>query len=130
LVLSIKLIYWGRKMKTSVEIKSGKAVETFLNLDGKVTHVVKTERSEQNIGCVAGARLLLIKNEAGDRISATAWKLDRCKERAVLLGVELSTYKPYVAVLLEREGIRKASNEAEVAVNKLSTVEQINGFVW
>ena len=66
-----------------------------------------------------------VKIEAGDRINGLNWKVDRAKERDALNGTE--TVKDVYA---EREAIRTASDEAETAIGKLETLEEIATFTW
>ena len=66
-----------------------------------------------------------VKSEAGERIAATDWKVDRARERDALNGT--TTLKDVYA---EREAIRTASDEAETAIAALATLDEIQAFTW
>ena len=69
--------------------------------------------------------IFLIKTEAADRIAATDWKVERAKERDALNGT--NTLQEIYA---DRELIRGLSDEAEVAVLLLETLEEVTEFSW
>jgi len=71
------------------------------------------------------AKVAQIKAEAAQRIRALDWKVERAKERDAL-----NTSNTLESVLLEREAIRVASNEAEKAVNALATTNEVEKFTW
>ena len=73
------------------------------------------------------AKVVEIKFEAGRRITALDWRLQRATE-AELLGIVGTETKK--AVLLERQAIREASTAAEADVMKLTTVEAVVNFSW
>ena len=66
-----------------------------------------------------------IKTDAADRIAATDWKVERAKERDALNNT--TTLQDIYA---ERELIRGLSDEAEVAVLLLETLESVAEFSW
>ncbi len=68
-----------------------------------------------------------IKFEAGRRITALDWRLQRATEEE-LLGIVGSETKQ--AVLLARQAIREASTAAEADMMKLTTVEAVVNFSW
>lgn len=72
------------------------------------------------------ARIIKIKKEAAQLITALDWKLERARERDVL---ELDSANT-VDVLNQREAIRQASNRAEDAVNNLTDAQSVNAFSW
>lgn len=73
------------------------------------------------------AKVVEIKAEAGSRITALDWRIQRATEEE-LLGIEGTETKQ--AVLLERQAIREASTAAEADVMKLTTVEAVVNFSW
>lgn len=73
------------------------------------------------------AKVVEIKAEAGHRITALDWRIQRATEEE-LLGIEGTETKQ--AVLLERQAIREASTAAEADVMKLTTVEAVVNFSW
>ena len=73
------------------------------------------------------AKVVEIKAEAGRRITALDWRLQRATEEE-LLGIVGTKTKQ--AVLLERQAIREASTAAEADVMKLTTVEAVVNFSW
>ncbi|MBF0448729.1 MAG: hypothetical protein HQL67_11055 [Magnetococcales bacterium] len=66
-----------------------------------------------------------IKTKAAERIAATDWKVERARERDALNGT--TTLQDVYA---ERELIRQASDEAEVAVAGLASMEAVIAFSW
>ena len=73
------------------------------------------------------AKVVEIKAEAGRRITALDWRLQRATEEE-LLGIVGSETKQ--AVLLARQAIREASTAAEADMMKLTTVEAVVNFSW
>ena len=73
------------------------------------------------------AKVVEIKAEAGRRITALDWRLQRATEEE-LLGIVGTKTKQ--AVLLERQAIREASTAAEADVMNLTTVEAVVNFSW
>jgi len=72
-------------------------------------------------------RVELIKTEAANLIKLLDWKLERAKEQEAAGWVNISEVD---SVLAEREAIRRSSNEAEVAVGKLTDIESVKTFAW
>jgi len=72
-------------------------------------------------------RVARVKIEASGRISALDWKVTREDERIKLKNKPDADYK---AVLQERDDIRDASNQAEIDVAALTTVEEVENFTW
>ena len=68
-----------------------------------------------------------IKAEAGRRITALDWRLQRAQEREQL---SETGFESVSDVLVLREQIRQASNVAEAAVATLLTVEEVVAFSW
>ncbi len=68
-----------------------------------------------------------IKAQATQLISATDWKLQRAQERDAAGWGSLAEID---AVLVEREMIRRSSNEAEAAVYALTDAAAIATFSW
>ena len=66
-----------------------------------------------------------IKQEAADRIAASDWKVERAKERDAL-----NNTNTLQEIYAERELIRGLSDEAEVAVLLLETLESVTEFSW
>ncbi|WP_419798700.1 MAG: hypothetical protein ACNI26_03230 [Terasakiella sp.] len=112
----------------------------FQLVDGKVVDryggVTDDEVKQQDADTVASqqaaelktARSALVgrvKSEAGERITATDWKVDRARERDALNGT--TTLQDVYA---EREAIRTASDEAETAIAALATLDEIQAFTW
>ena len=73
------------------------------------------------------AKVVEIKAEAGRRITALDWRLQRATEEE-LLGIVGTETKQ--AVLLARQAIREASTAAEADMLKLTTVEAVVNFSW
>lgn len=73
------------------------------------------------------ARIALIKTEANDRIVALDWKVTRVSERKQR---SRASQAEYDAVLDERETIRTASDQAEIDVSALTTVQDVQNFTW
>ena len=73
------------------------------------------------------AKVVEIKAEAGRRITALDWRLQRAQEREQLGKAGLETVTD---VLVMREQIRQASNAAERVVATLVSVEDVLAFTW
>ena len=73
------------------------------------------------------AKVVEIKAEAGRRITALDWRLQRAQEREQLGEAGFETVTD---VLVMREQIRQASNAAERAVATLVSVEDVLAFTW
>ena len=84
------------------------------------------------------AAVRTIKQQAGERISAMNWQLQRAEDRvslAALGGAEqTSELEQAEGVLLEvlnaREAVRQASDKAEADVEALTDAEAIEQFSW
>lgn len=68
-----------------------------------------------------------IKLMAQKLIEATEWKLQRAKERDQ---GGWGTLSDIDHVLAERESIRRSSDSAEVSLNQLATIEEVQTFSW
>lgn len=68
------------------------------------------------------SRIKIIKQEAGDRISALDWKVTRATEQPDLYSKS--------DIMAERQGIRDSSSTAELDVDALATIEEIKQFTW
>ena len=73
------------------------------------------------------AKVVEIKAEAGRRITALDWRLQRAQEREQLGEAGFETVTD---VLVMREQIRQASNAAELVVATLVSVEDVLAFTW
>lgn len=83
------------------------------------------ERQAQDLEAARTALVRRVKTEAAQRIANLDWKVERARERDALNGT--TTLQE---VYTERELIRMASNEAETAIAKLATQEEILDFSW
>lgn len=72
-------------------------------------------------------RIQKIKQEAGERIAALDWKLDRAREREDASWESLEAVN---AVLAMRESIRRSSDTAEAAVMELRDIAAIEAYTW
>lgn len=68
-----------------------------------------------------------IKFEAGRRITALDWRLQRAQEREQLGQAGVETVADVLAL---HEQIRQASNAAELAVSTLTDVSLVQAFTW
>jgi len=68
-----------------------------------------------------------IKAEAGERISALDWMVQRAERHLVL---NKSGKKTLTQSLQLQQNIEEASDAAEIAVNLLTTVEEVWEFTW
>ena len=73
------------------------------------------------------AKVVEIKAEAGRRITALDWRLQRAQEREQLGETGFETVAD---VLTMREQIRQASNAAELVVSSLESVSDVLAFTW
>lgn len=71
--------------------------------------------------------IVKIKLMAQKLIEATDWKLQRAKERDQ---GGWGTLSDIDHVLAERESIRRSSDAAEVSLNQLATIEEVQAFTW
>lgn len=83
------------------------------------------ERQAEELQAARTALVRRVKAEAAQRIANLDWKVERARERDVLNGT-----KTLQEVYAEREVIRLASNEAEAAIAKLASQEEILAFSW
>ncbi|SHO59260.1 hypothetical protein [Vibrio quintilis] len=89
--------------------------------------MVEFEFVEIDIAELKSERITQIKQEAEERITCLNWRLQRAQERESLNVTDVETVED---VMKLREAIRTASNDAELAVNQLETVEAIESFSW
>ena len=82
-------------------------------------------RQAEELQAARTALVRRVKTEAAQRIATLDWKVERARERDVLNGT-----KTLQEVYAEREVIRRASNEAEAAIAKLASQEEILAFSW
>ena len=83
------------------------------------------ERQAEELQAARTALVRRVKTEAAQRIATLDWKVERARERDVLNGT-----KTLQEVYAEREVIRLASNQAEAAIAKLASQEEILAFSW
>jgi hypothetical protein len=83
------------------------------------------ERQAEELQAARTALVRRVKAEAAGRIANLDWKVERARERDALNGT-----KTLQEVYAEREVIRRASNEAEAAIAKLASQEEILAFSW
>jgi hypothetical protein len=82
-------------------------------------------RQAEELQAARTALVRRVKAEAAGRIATLDWKVERARERDALNGT-----KTLQEVYAEREVIRRASNEAEAAIAKLASQEEILAFSW
>lgn len=111
------------------QLVDGKVVDRYGGVSDDEVRKLDADRvAEQQTADLEAARQALIrkvKTEAGDRIAASDWKVDRARERDALNGT--TTLQDVYA---EREAIRTASDEAELAILDLATLDEIREFTW
>ncbi|AVM76193.1 hypothetical protein [Magnetospirillum gryphiswaldense] len=83
------------------------------------------ERQAEELQAARTALVRRVKTEAAQRIANLDWKVERARERDALNGT-----KTLQEVYAEREVIRLASNQAEAAIAKLASQEEILAFSW
>jgi hypothetical protein len=100
--------------------------------DGVTDKQVKTldakkaaEMDTANLELAKQDLVVRIKKEAAERIASTDWKVERAKERDAL-----NSTNTLQDIYAERELIRGLSDEAETAVARLETLEEIATFSW
>ncbi len=104
--------------------KAGWTAEKFDAGEG-ITFVPDDKPYEPSIDDVRAEKITQIKRWASEQINATAWRLERAKEKDAL-GVSCCE-KP-VQVLVDREAIRRASNRAEKEIRELKKIEEIRAY--
>jgi hypothetical protein len=82
-------------------------------------------RQAEELQAARTALVRRVKAEAAGRIATLDWKVERARERDALNGT-----KTLQEVYAEREVIRLASNQAEAAIAKLASQEEILAFSW
>ncbi|UTH76103.1 hypothetical protein [Chromobacterium sp. IIBBL 290-4] len=107
----------------SPDVETDDMGSLYLSDDG-VT--VKQDRTAQLAQAKSG-RKARIKAEAARLIEATAWKLERARERETAGWGSLAEVD---AVLAEREAIRRSSSAAELALDTLTDVASVQAFAW
>ena len=111
------------------QLVDGKVVDRYGGVtDDEVRRLDAEHVSERQAGELQAARTALVrrvKTEAAQRIANLDWKVERARERDALNGT--TTVQE---VYTERELIRMASNEAEAAIAKLASQEEILAFSW
>lgn len=88
--------------------------------------VVKVDAAAK-LAQVKAARIVQIKAEAAQYITATDWKVQRAQEREQAGFAQVADV---AAVLAQREAVRQSSNAAEAAVNALTDIEAVRAFTW
>jgi len=83
------------------------------------------ERQAEELQAARTDLVRRVKAEAAQRIANLDWKVERARERDALNGT-----KTLQEVYAEREVIRLASNQAEAAIAKLASQEEILAFSW
>lgn len=111
------------------QLVDGKVVDRYDGVsDDEVRKLDAESVAKQQTADLEDARKALVgrvKTEAGERIAATNWKVDRAKERDAL-----NNTATLQDVYAEREAIRVASDEAEAAIADLTTLDEIRTFTW
>lgn len=82
------------------------------------------------IPVLSDAKLLMvkqIKQQANERISSLDWQIKRADRRTALGKIQK---KDKALVYQAQHDIEVASDNAELAVNALLTIEEVNAFVW
>ena len=74
-------------------------------------------------------KLMNIKEQTKILLADTEWRLQRATERDSL-GIELLESETPKAIMSYREAVRRASNRAEIELNKLRSVKTVNAFTW
>lgn len=76
---------------------------------------------------IKAARIALVKVEAGDRIAALDWQLQRADRHTEL---NKTPKKARAVVLTAQQKMEDDSDLAEIAINALTTIEEVNAFTW
>ena len=111
------------------QLVDGKVVDRYGGVSDDEVRKLDAERvegrQESELDAARQAMIRRVKREAGERIAATDWKVERARERDVLNGTTVLQ-----EVYAEREAIRGASDEAELAILDLATLDEIMAFTW
>lgn len=83
--------------------------------------------AKPQIETVRQLKIVEIKKQAGERIGALNWQHERA-ERHQVLGK--APKKASADVYLQQQLIEEASDQAELDVYALNTIEEINSFTW
>lgn len=79
------------------------------------------------LGEAKTTRIALVKVEAGQRIAALDWQLQRADRHTEL---NKTPKKARALVLTAQQKIEDDSDLAEEAINTLATPEEVNAFTW
>ena len=111
------------------QLVDGMVVDRYDGVSDDEVKKIDEERTQQKqadeLQAARDALVIQVKTEAGQRIAATNWKVDRAKERDAL-----NNTATLQDVYAEREAIRAASDEAEAAIADLTTLDEIRTFTW
>ena len=72
-------------------------------------------------------RLASIKSEAGNRISVLDWQLQRAARHVKLSRIGK---KGELEVLQLQQDVEEASDQAEITVSALTSIEDVRNFTW
>ena len=97
--------------------------------DSELQFIDDTLEITPDIDTLKGNKVKAIKQQATQLLAGTEWQLQRATERDSL-GVELLESETPKAILSYREAVRRASNRAEIELNKLRSVKTVNAFTW
>lgn len=73
------------------------------------------------------ARIAAIKAEAAAHLEATAWRVERAREREQ---AGFASVADLAAVLAQREAIRRSSDAAEAATRELTDIAAVQALAW
>ncbi|QEL57053.1 hypothetical protein [Chromobacterium paludis] len=105
------------------EVETDDMGSLYLSADG----VTVTQDRAAQLAQAKASRKARIKEEAARLIEATAWKLERARERET---AGWGTLAEVDAALAEREAIRRSSNAAEQALDALTDMASVQAFAW
>lgn len=97
--------------------------------DDNLQFIDDTLEIAPDIDTLKANKVQAIKQQATQLIADTEWQLQRASERDSL-GVTLLESETPKAILSYREAVRRASNRAEIELNKLRSIKTVNAFTW
>lgn len=125
----MKQIAWDKENNVAIEPEREPInFEWMRETNGKVVIFKQYhEPVAPDLDATKAAKITQIKQEANERISALDWVLSRATRH---VGLGKAPKKSLAEVYQMQDDIEVASDAAEIAVNLLTTAEEIKQFTW
>lgn len=120
----IEVIKNGEYHILSGNLEDGDFLRESLQISGGIV-VIEYPHKTEDVTVIRAEKILKIKAEAERRIRLLDWRLERAKERKALGIVGYETVNDIYQL---KEDIRQWSNELEVVLMQLDSIEEVNAF--